>query len=162
MPQLWTVRHPVSPVPKWTKIPMPEQVRYRNKGTQSGSGMLWYPVSGLRYRIPECRCPAMPKSYKFHIHGVRDNSVNCFWIHAKVNFKTMRILKGHGNYTDFSFNFCIIRFCIGFIGQLLSLNFVGVWPDDCILHVRVFHGWRCRRRGPPTEAILQQGNGAQK
>jgi hypothetical protein len=28
-----TVRHPVSPVPEWTKIPMPEPVRYRNKGT---------------------------------------------------------------------------------------------------------------------------------
>ncbi len=37
-----TVRHPVIPLPEWTKIPMPEPVRYRNKGTQSGTGMLRY------------------------------------------------------------------------------------------------------------------------
>ncbi len=38
----WTVRHPVSPVPEWTTLPMPEPVRYRNKGTQSGTGMIRY------------------------------------------------------------------------------------------------------------------------
>jgi hypothetical protein len=48
MPESRTVRHLVSPVPEWTKIPMPEPVQYRNKGPQSGTR--------LRYRIPECRC----------------------------------------------------------------------------------------------------------
>ncbi len=29
MPECWTVQHPVSPVPDWKKLTMPEQVRYR-------------------------------------------------------------------------------------------------------------------------------------
>jgi hypothetical protein len=40
--------HPVSPVTERTKMPMPEPVRHRNKGTQSDTG--------LRYPLPECRC----------------------------------------------------------------------------------------------------------
>jgi hypothetical protein len=36
MPECWTVRHLVSPVPDWKKLMMPEQVRYRTKLTQSG------------------------------------------------------------------------------------------------------------------------------
>ncbi len=54
MPECRTVRHPVSPVPEWTKMPMPGPVRYRNKGTQSGTGLI--------YRMPECRCPAKGES----------------------------------------------------------------------------------------------------
>jgi hypothetical protein len=57
-----TVRHPVSPVQEWTKMRMPEPVRYRNNGTQTGTGKRGHsPVpecscTGLRYRMPECRC----------------------------------------------------------------------------------------------------------
>jgi hypothetical protein len=53
MPECRIVRHPGSPVPGWTKIPMPEPVRYRNNGTSlipECSG------TGLRSRMPECRC----------------------------------------------------------------------------------------------------------
>ncbi len=42
-----TVRHPVCPVPDWKRMHMRDPVRYRNKGTQSGTG--------LRCRKPECR-----------------------------------------------------------------------------------------------------------
>jgi hypothetical protein len=35
MPECRTVRHPVSPVPVWKKLTMPEQVQYRTKVTQS-------------------------------------------------------------------------------------------------------------------------------
>ncbi len=44
--------------PEWTKIPTPEPFRYRNKGAQSGTIMLWYQ---LRDQMLECwcRCPAM-------------------------------------------------------------------------------------------------------
>jgi hypothetical protein len=42
MPECRTVRHPVSPVHKWTRLPVLEAVRYRDKGTQSGTGMLRY------------------------------------------------------------------------------------------------------------------------
>ncbi len=62
MPECLTAWHPVSLVPEWTKIPMPEPVRYWNKGAQSGTGMLWYRTeiqdAGPRCR-PRCRCPAM-------------------------------------------------------------------------------------------------------
>ncbi len=37
-----TVRHPVSPVPEYIKMPMPGAVLYRNKGVKSGTGMLRY------------------------------------------------------------------------------------------------------------------------
>ncbi len=37
-----TVRHLVSPVPDWQEISMPEPVRYQNKKTLSGTGMLRY------------------------------------------------------------------------------------------------------------------------
>jgi hypothetical protein len=51
MPECRTVRHLISPVPEWTKKPVLEPVRYRDKRTQSGTGQ--------RYRMPECRCPAI-------------------------------------------------------------------------------------------------------
>ncbi len=37
-----TVRHPVSLVPDWKKLTMPEQVRYRTKLTQSGIFLVRY------------------------------------------------------------------------------------------------------------------------
>ncbi len=37
-----TIRHPVSPVPDWKKLTMPEQVRYRTKLTQSGIFLVRY------------------------------------------------------------------------------------------------------------------------
>jgi hypothetical protein len=43
MPEYRTVWHPVSPVPDWKKLMMPEQVRYQTKLTQSG--IFW-----VRYR----------------------------------------------------------------------------------------------------------------
>ncbi len=42
MPECRTVRHPVSPVPDWKKLTMPEQVRYRTKLTQSGIFLVRY------------------------------------------------------------------------------------------------------------------------
>jgi hypothetical protein len=42
MPECRTVRHPVSPVPDCKKLTMPEQVRYRNKLTQSGIFLVRY------------------------------------------------------------------------------------------------------------------------
>jgi hypothetical protein len=42
MPECRTVRHPVSPVPDWKKLTMPEQVRYRTKFTQSGIVLVRY------------------------------------------------------------------------------------------------------------------------
>jgi hypothetical protein len=42
MPQCQTVQHLVSPVPDWKTGTMPEPVRFRNKGTQSGTRMVWY------------------------------------------------------------------------------------------------------------------------
>jgi hypothetical protein len=42
MPECRTVRHPVSPVPDWKKLTIPEQVRYRTKLTQSGIFLVRY------------------------------------------------------------------------------------------------------------------------
>ncbi len=42
MPECRTVRHPVSPVPDWKKLMMPEQVRYQTKLTQSGIFLVQY------------------------------------------------------------------------------------------------------------------------
>ncbi len=42
MPECRTVRHPVSPVPDWKKLTMPEQVQYRTKLTQSGIFLVRY------------------------------------------------------------------------------------------------------------------------
>jgi hypothetical protein len=42
MPECRTVRHPVSPVPDWKKLTMPEQVRYRTKVTQSSMFLVRY------------------------------------------------------------------------------------------------------------------------
>jgi hypothetical protein len=42
MPKCRTVRHPVSPVTEWKRMPMPKPVRYRNKGTHSGIQMPRY------------------------------------------------------------------------------------------------------------------------
>ncbi len=42
MPECRTVRHPVSLVPDWKKLTIPEQVRYRTKLTQSGSFLVRY------------------------------------------------------------------------------------------------------------------------
>jgi hypothetical protein len=42
MPECRTVQHPVSAVPDWKKLTMPEQVRYRTKLTQSGIFLVQY------------------------------------------------------------------------------------------------------------------------
>jgi hypothetical protein len=42
MSEYRTFRHPVSPVPDWKKLTMPEPVRYRNKVMQSGTGPVRY------------------------------------------------------------------------------------------------------------------------
>ncbi len=42
MPECRTVRHPVSLVPDWKKLTMPEQVWYRTKLTQSGIFLVRY------------------------------------------------------------------------------------------------------------------------
>ncbi len=55
MPECQTVRNLISPVPEWTKTPMPEPVRFRDKRTQSGTRMLWY-----RTKIQAHTAPAAP------------------------------------------------------------------------------------------------------
>ncbi len=52
MPECRTVRHPVSLVPDWKKLTIPEQVRYRTMLTQSG-------IFVVRYR-PKIRDAGMP------------------------------------------------------------------------------------------------------
>ncbi len=42
MLEYWTVRRPVSPVPNWKKLMMPEQARYWTKVTQSGIFLVRY------------------------------------------------------------------------------------------------------------------------
>jgi hypothetical protein len=42
MPECWIVRHSVSPVPEWTELTMPVQVRYWTKLTQSGFFLVRY------------------------------------------------------------------------------------------------------------------------
>ncbi len=64
MPECRTVRHPVSPVPEWPKIPMLEPARYRNKKTQSGTGMLRY-----RNEIQDAGLPAAPSLYWPHLQS---------------------------------------------------------------------------------------------
>ncbi len=51
MPECRTVLNLVSLVPELIKILMPEAVRYRNMGTQSGTGMLWYRNETLSAQI---------------------------------------------------------------------------------------------------------------
>jgi hypothetical protein len=47
-----TVRHPVSPVPGWKKLTMPEIVRYRNKVTQSDIFFLRYRTGVMDAGMP--------------------------------------------------------------------------------------------------------------
>jgi hypothetical protein len=47
------IRHPDNPVPDWNNLTMSELVRYRIKAVQSG---IFLPGTGLRRRMPECRC----------------------------------------------------------------------------------------------------------
>ncbi len=73
MSEYRTGRHPVDPVPEWTKIQIPKPVRYRNKGP---SPVPECSDTGLRCRMPEwrcrwhgprCQCPAMVIT---HVGGV--------------------------------------------------------------------------------------------
>jgi hypothetical protein len=70
MPECWTVRHPVSPVPDWKKLTIPEQVRYRTKLTQSGIFVVRYrtkirdagmPMPALVFSMP------MPSPGKYQL-----------------------------------------------------------------------------------------------
>ncbi len=42
MPERRTIRYPVSPVPEWKKLNMPELLRYRTKPMQSGIFLVQY------------------------------------------------------------------------------------------------------------------------
>ncbi len=92
VPESWTVRHPASPEPELIKMLMPGEVRYRNKGIQSGTGILRYRTKMPDDRMPvpmaQCRCPAMVivnfippvRDYKL---GLRNMAVNAV---VKNNF----------------------------------------------------------------------------
>ncbi len=79
-PGLYAVRHPASPEPELVKMLMPGEVRYRNKGIQSGTGM---PVP-----MAQCRCQAMvivnfiPPVRDYEL-GLRNMAVNAV---VKNNF----------------------------------------------------------------------------
>ncbi len=68
MPECRTVRHPVSPVPEWTKMLMPEPFQYRNKRTQSGTGMLRYrtEIQDAGMPIPAASTSMPMPCYAFH------------------------------------------------------------------------------------------------
>jgi hypothetical protein len=52
IPECRTIRHPVSPVPDWKKLTMPEPGRYRNKATQSGIFLVRYRTEMTDAGIP--------------------------------------------------------------------------------------------------------------
>jgi hypothetical protein len=52
-PECQTVQHPFSLVLEWTKLPMPEAVRYRDRGKQSGTWIFRYQTE---IKMPECQC----------------------------------------------------------------------------------------------------------
>ncbi len=73
-----TVRHPISPVPEWTKIPLPEPVWFRNKGTQSCTGRYRMPECRCRRHRPQCRWTAMLMSFCF-LHSKQLHSNHGIW-----------------------------------------------------------------------------------
>jgi hypothetical protein len=81
MPECRTVRLPVSPVPELNRMPIPEPVRYQNKGTQSDTGMLRYrtEMSGTGMPIPAASA-LMPGYAKEHAKDrVIGQSDFCDW-----------------------------------------------------------------------------------
>ncbi len=74
MPECRTVWHPVSPVPDWKKLTMPEQVQYPTKLTQSGIFLVQYrtkirdagmPMPALVSSMPMPSYDHNPFSYTF-------------------------------------------------------------------------------------------------
>jgi hypothetical protein len=79
MPECQTVQHPVSPVPDWKKLTIPEQVRYRTKLTQSGIFVVQYrtksrdagmPMPALVFSMPMPRfsCMVYPPYFDFNLN----------------------------------------------------------------------------------------------
>ncbi len=71
MPECRTVRHPVSLVPDWKKLTMPEQVRYRTKVTQSGIFLVRYQTKIWDAGMP---MPALVSSMPMPSYGILSSS----------------------------------------------------------------------------------------
>ncbi len=74
MPECRAVLHLISPLPEWTKTPMPELMRYRDKRTQSGTGMLRY-----RTEIQDAGMPMPAASASVPMPNVEKDS-RVIWI----------------------------------------------------------------------------------
>ncbi len=68
MPECRTVRHPVSPVPDWNKLTMPEKVRYQTKLSQSGLFLVRY---WTKIRDAGMPMPALVSSMPMPSYGGR-------------------------------------------------------------------------------------------
>ncbi len=71
-----TVRHPVSPISEWKRIQMPEPVRYRNKGTQSG--MFWYRTETSNTVMPMLM-PGFNKEKTYRLMPLHSSLSHCHW-----------------------------------------------------------------------------------
>ncbi len=108
-----TNRHPICPVLEWKRMSLPEEVRYRNKKTQSGTEM-------LRYRNKSMSNSERDLSTILFFYGT-------FWPETKVSF-----LK-HINYRV---HFCTFRPEIRFCLLKLSKKPYG-FPQTCQLCIFV-------------------------
>ncbi len=63
----WIVRHPISPVPEWTELTMPWQVRYRTKRTQSSIFLVRYRTKILDAGMP---MPPLVSSMPMPSYGI--------------------------------------------------------------------------------------------
>jgi hypothetical protein len=72
MPECRTVRHPVSPVPDWKNLTMPEQVQYRTKRTQSGIFIVryWTKIRDAGMPMPAL-VSSMPMPSYAYIYGYK-------------------------------------------------------------------------------------------
>ncbi len=86
--ECWIVRHPISLVPGWKEMPIPEPVRYRNKETQSGIGTLQYRTELMDAGIPMPAASAlMPmSSYEDTLGGCSESDI---WGGGRLDPKTL-------------------------------------------------------------------------
>ncbi len=85
IPECRNVRHPVSPVPEWKQMSMPEPVRYRNKGTQSGIGILRYRTeimgAGIPMPVASASMPMPRNGYEHTTVTNKPHSCTYSWYH---------------------------------------------------------------------------------
>jgi hypothetical protein len=98
MPECWTFWHPVSPVPDWKKLTMPEQVRYGTKLAQSGIFLVQYRTKIRHAGMPMPALVSTMPMPSYAMYFPAPSEIHTLCVHRPVSVH-MKVIRGSSSKT---------------------------------------------------------------